>query len=310
LTWKKLGLFYEARNNPPQLPTHAQMPVALQLHENFYRFFFAARDAQNRSHVCFVDSYLVTKTKKPFLVHQLPVLKPGPLGSFDGDGVFPSSIVNTPLAIYLYYIGWNRCQPAPLFRAAIGLAVSDDNGRSFQKISEGPIIDRSTQDPYLVTSPFVMLDEDIDIWRMWYTSGVKWTCDKHGRLKSFYNIKHALSHNGREWVTDKTIAINFQNLLETNVARPHVIKEGGTYKMWYCYDRGKGYRIGYAESPQGISWQRRDDQSGMNVSSNKNQWDGQMVAYPHILQHNGQTYMLYNGNNFGQEGFGLAMKEE
>jgi hypothetical protein len=73
--------------------------------------------------------------------------------------------------------------------------------------------------------------------------------------------------------------------------------------MWFCY-RGESYQIGYAESIDGIEWERKDAQTGIDVSEAG--WDSQMVAYPFVFDHEGIRYLLYNGNDYGRSGFGLA----
>ncbi len=34
-----------------------------------------------------------------------------------------------------------------------------------------------------------------------------------------------------------------------------------------------------------------------------------MICYPFIFDHKGKRYMLYNGNDYGKTGFGLAVLE-
>jgi hypothetical protein len=34
-----------------------------------------------------------------------------------------------------------------------------------------------------------------------------------------------------------------------------------------------------------------------------------MQCYPHVFQLDGAVYMLYNGNEFGRAGFGMAILE-
>ena len=79
--------------------------------------------------------------------------------------------------------------------------------------------------------------------------------------------------------------------------------------MWYCH-RGTDYlyRIGYAVSPDGLSWTRRDAQTGINVSESG--WDSELMAYPFVFDHAGNRYMLYAGNGYGRDGMGLAILEQ
>ena len=86
--------------------------------------------------------------------------------------------------------------------------------------------------------------------------------------------------------------------------------------MWFCYRGQSGYReksetsyrIGIAhESGDGIQWIRRDD--GPVVERSETGWDSEMVAYPEVFELNDKRYMFYNGNGFGQSGFGYAVWE-
>jgi hypothetical protein len=88
------------------------------------------------------------------------------------------------------------------------------------------------------------------------------------------------------------------------MSKPCVIQENNMYKMWYSY-RGQSYRIGYAESDDGIHWIRTDEKVGIDVSDSG--WDSEMIEYPCVFDHKGERYMLYNGNGYGKTGFGLAI---
>jgi hypothetical protein len=74
--------------------------------------------------------------------------------------------------------------------------------------------------------------------------------------------------------------------------------------MWYSY-RGKRYRIGYAESSDGLHWIRKDNETGIHVS--RSGWDSKMIEYPFVFDHQGSRYLLYNGNDYGKTGIGLAL---
>ena len=126
---------------------------------------------------------------------------------------------------------------------------------------------------------------------------------------AYYHIKYAESEDGIHWVRKGIVCINFKYEGETRIARPCVIKEDGIYKMWYCYGFGSyGYKIGYAESEDGIKWERKDEEAGIDVSESG--WDSEMICYPFVFKHKGRKYMLYNGNEYGKTGFGYAILEE
>jgi hypothetical protein len=77
--------------------------------------------------------------------------------------------------------------------------------------------------------------------------------------------------------------------------------------MWYPYAIDS-YKIGFAESFDGLSWIRKDGDVGIDASSTG--WDSKMLEYPYVFKHKDEFYMLYNGNNYGEDGFGLATLEQ
>ena len=54
---------------------------------------------------------------------------------------------------------------------------------------------------------------------------------------------------------------------------------------------------------------RRDYFDHMELLPAAAGWDSEMVAYPHVFDHDGERWMLYCGNGFGRTGFGLAIRE-
>jgi hypothetical protein len=299
VSWRKLGLLFTSSGQRPWMQTHAAAPVALDIGGGRHRVYFATRDSRNRSHV----SSIVFATDSPNSVLEIcsqPLLSPGPLGYFDDHGVLAASLVEHEQNLFMYYIGWNPGGRQPLFYSSIGLAVSEDNGLTFRKLFVSPILARSEVDPCLVTAPFVMIESGV--WRMWYVSGFKWEETATG-LSSYYHIKYAESTDGISWKRDGLICIDLQPG-ERNIGRPCVVKECGMYKMWYSHSADRGYRIGYAESPDGYVWARKDDEAGIEPSAEG--WDSEMLAYPWVFSVQGKKLMLYSGNQFGRDGVGLA----
>jgi predicted GH43/DUF377 family glycosyl hydrolase len=302
--WQKLGLIYRPDTNRSWMQSHCQLPVADHIADSRYRVYFASRDEFQRSHVGYIEIDL-NRPSEIIDISVGPVLTPGPIGHFDEHGVYPSSIVALGKRKYMYFIGWTRGYREPLFYASIGLAISDDGGRTFHRFSQAPIMDRGEHDPCLVTSPNVLFDAGV--WRMTYVSGLGWDQSPDGELHSKYHIKYAESKDGISWRRDGTVAIGFSSKDETNIARPSVLKHGASYRMWYCMAKlpGTPYRLGYAESHDILNWVRMDAAVGIDVSENG--FDNEMICYPHVVSHGQKLYMFYNGNGFGRDGIGLAI---
>ena len=260
--------------------------------------FFATRDALSRSHVAWADIDL--ERGVVLAAADAPSLAPGPLGCFDDHGVYPSSVVEDEDRLLLFYVGWNPGKEPPLFYSSIGLATSVDGGVTFERMSTSPILARSVHDPCLVTSPWVLREGPL--WRMWYVSGFRWEKSRDG-IHSWYHVKYAESKDGRTWNREGHVAIELAGA-ERNIARPCVLADERGYRMWYSHDAGGGYRIGYAESSDGYAWQRLDDRAGIERSPSG--WDSEAQAYPWVVRGSDRLYMLYNGNRYGADGFGLA----
>jgi predicted GH43/DUF377 family glycosyl hydrolase len=294
--WERRGLVFRPDGERAWMRSHASLPVVRPLDGDLVRVFFASRDAEQRSHVGFADVDLGSLEVRR--VAEQPVLAPGPLGCFDDHGVYPASLVDRGDELWLYYIGWNPGKEPPLFYASIGLAVSRDGGESFSRASAAPLVARGEHDPCLVTAPCVLREEDR--WRMYYVSGLRWERGASG-LESYYHVKYAESADGLDWRRAGTVAIELEPG-ERNIGRPCVLPG---YRMWYGHSAGEGYRLGYAESADGIAWTRLDDEAGLEPAADG--WDSEAIAYPHVFEHGGRLHMLYNGNGFGRDGFGLAV---
>jgi predicted GH43/DUF377 family glycosyl hydrolase len=218
----------------------------------------------------------------------------------------PSCAVRNNDQIFLYYSGWSRGASVP-YTNSTGLAISDDGGQTFKKISEGPILAKSTYDPFSATSPVVL--KEADTWHMWYCSGTAWL-EVGGKYEHTYDIKHALSKDGIVWQPSAAPVIA-QRTTQEAITRPYVLKTKTGYEMWFCYrgsrdfrDGEEAYRIGYATSTDLQHWQRQDECAGITLSESG--WDSKMNAYPAVVRIKERTLMFYNGNGFGFDGFGYA----
>lgn len=295
--WEKMDFRFSIEAHIENCPYRgAAVPFAYKLKNGIYRIYYSARDKLNRSHIFFVD--IDMDTLDILYVHKSPILAPGELGCFDDSGTMMSWITTVGKDIYLYYIGWNLGVTVP-FRNSIGLAVSHD-GIKFEKMFQGPILERTKSEPHFCASSCVLQVDNI--FKMWYLSCTGWKI-VDGTPRHRYHIKYAESSNGIDWIRSGQVAIDYKNDGEYAISRPCVIVENGLYKMWYSY-RGDTYRIGYAESKDGIKWTRKDDEAGIDISAEG--FDSKMIEYPHVFAHKGQKYMLFNGNEYGQTGFGIA----
>ncbi len=300
MRWTKKHLVFVPPGGVPFVTSHSALPV-VDAGEGGDRVYWSGRDAQGRARIASFETDLLNPGSG-LRVAARPVLDLGALGAFDDSGVTSSCLVTVGRSKYLYYTGWSLGVTVP-FYLFIGLAISEDGGETFHRVSPAPILPRSTADPYLTASPWVLLEEGR--FRMWYVSGTGWKPGV-GRAEHAYHIQYAESDDGVRWQADGRVCITYAAPGEHSFARPCVVPGKDRYRMWYSF-RGDRYRIGYAESVDGLAWERRDDQAGIEASASG--WDSEMVCYPCVFSRAGQEVMLYNGNDYGRTGIGLAVAE-
>lgn len=285
---------------PPPLgwaASHAALPVVLPGSDTRLRLFLSSRDALGRSQVA--SGWFDTEYGSASFDDDVAV-PIGTAGTFDDRGATSSCAVIDDYRVLLYYTGWNVGVTVP-FYLEIGCAVSTDGGATFAKVATGPVLGRTRRDPILTASPSVLVEDGV--WRMWYVSGTGWAV-VDGTARPRYHIRYAESSDGVAWQPTGRVCIDYRNASETAIARPCVLRDADRYRMWFCA-RGTSYSLGYAESADGLVWERRDEDSGFEPSGNG--WDADMQAYPFVFDHGGRRHMLYNGNGFGETGVGHAI---
>ena len=109
------------------------------------------------------------------------------------------------------------------YTLSVGLAVSTDGGLTFDRLFEGPIVDRTRLEPYSCLSPFVLVDEGT--WKLWYASTTGFVA-VDGRQEPQYQIRYADSADGIEWRRPLATCIGYSFDGEAN-GRPCVLKEDG-----------------------------------------------------------------------------------
>ena len=318
MRWKKLGQIFEFEKSPlkDSFVSHAQSPQAV-VFKDFIRVYFSTRKKDKfgkfLSYVQYVDYTLDFKDIIRFSTHEIIPL--GNLGCFDEHGIFPISPTSYQDKIYVYTNGWTRRCSVDV-DSGIGFAVSTDQGETFQKLGDGPILSASLYEPFLVGDAFVRVFNGQ--FYMFYIFGKKW-CEatEDNAPERVYKIGYALSEDGINW--QKANRCIIEDKIDENEcqALPTVIKIADRYHMYFCYrhmtgfrtDKEKGYRLGYAYSDDLTNWTRNDKQGGIEPGSSGN-WDSDMLCYPNLVEVQGKIYLLYNGNQFGKQGFGLAELEE
>lgn len=319
MRWKKLGRIFDPTQHklPNDCVQFAQSPQAL-VFDDFVRIYFSTRSVDGTngkylSHIAFVD---MRKNLRDVLrVSEKTVISLGGLGCFDEHGIFPMSVMRYGNEVYGYTCGWNR-KVSVSVDTAIGLAISRDDGLTFQRIGAGPVLAASLHEPYLVGDGFAKIVGGV--FHMWYIFGTSWKKFAiNAAPDRTYKIGHAISCDGINWTKEAGRQIIADRLgTDECQALPTVIAIDGKFHMFFCFrhsfdfreNMNRGYRIGHAFSEDLMIWKRDDENPSINVT--RGSWDSDMLCYPHVFECDNEVYLLYNGNEFGRCGFGLAILDK
>lgn len=314
MRWQKIGKIFDPCEHAlaDGCVTHAQSPQAL-LFDDFVRVYFSTRapdgDGKFISHAAFVDFDKDFKQIRG--LNRTSVVSRGTLGAFDEHGIFPFSPVRIKDRLVAYTTGWTRRSSVSV-DTGIGLVVSSDDGTTFNRYGDGPVLSSSLNEPFLVCDGFVR-DFNNQL-HMWYLFGTTWRKPSASAPPDrTYKIGHAVSEDGITWRKQEAQQIISDRLgADESQALPSVIRIRNRYHMFFCYRQsfdfrtasGRGYQIGHAWSDDLEHWVRDDDNPALLGGADD--WDSDMQCYPHIFDCEGRILLLYNGNEFGRAGFGLA----
>lgn len=305
INWQKKGLIY-CPDGTGYFKTHAARPIPYRLDDTTLRLFFSSRDADDRMLPTFIDldirdpARILNKGNKA-------LIGLGDPGTFDDSGVTLGSVIEFDNRVLFYYTGWKRRRVVS-FELSIGILVWDKHQNTFSRLFQGPVLAQDKNHPLLVAGPFVMMDAGR--FKMWYCSGTDWKFPD-GNPEPIYTVFYAESDDGINWTphTQSVIAYKFDGEV---ISAPWVLRVKDKYLMWYS-TRGhqtrqaKNYALGIAESSDGISWTRLDEQAG--ISRSESGWDSEMICYPAFYPYEDRIYMFYSGNGVGRGGVGYAVAD-
>lgn len=304
MKWQKKGFICSSESfDLPWYKKNTMVPLPYLIDSERLRIFVTMCDAQNIGRIGFVD---VDPSNPSSIIDysRQPILDIGEPGSFSDNGVLTSSLLELDGKLYLYYSAYQSCQKIP-YLIFSGVAASEDGGNTFNNLTRAPILDRVDDEIFMRSSPTVIKEAN-DFW-VWYTSDARngWV-NVGEKPRPCYDMKRIIVASPTDWPRiPGNICVSVLGEDEFGIAKPTVWKEDGLYKVIYAIrSLSKGYRLGYAESLDGIHFERRDAQIGIDVSDTG--WDSEMITFPERYSYRGRTYLFYCGNHYGMAGMGYA----
>ena len=150
MKWNKKGLIFSEADAQKYGIHNTQVPYAYRINDRI-RIYFGGRKENSSSAGIYYFEVDALHPDRIIYVHEQSILSSGSLGAFDEDGVLPVCVKQMGNDLFMYYGGFTKAITHP-HTCMMGLAISRDNGKTFERISEGPILPISKFDPYLIGS--------------------------------------------------------------------------------------------------------------------------------------------------------------
>jgi len=245
------------------------------------------------------------------------VLEPQPEIDYNSSGPsFPFVIPSDDGPWLMYFGAWGRAREDGKLPNTTGLAISDDEGRTWHYWSDRPVL--ALDKPYdrEATGSCCVLRVGGEL-RMYYTAighyfqrpeGVQ---TGHGEVIPRIGIAYAVSDDGIHWHKPLDDLMVSPRGFDTEpyeyiCSKPCVIAERNGYRMWVS-TFGPAYRIRSLTSPDGLNWAWQpggpDGDMGIGASG---QFDDHQRSYASVVLHGDEYRCWYTGNDFGTTGTGYA----
>lgn len=304
MKWQKKSFICSSETiDLPWYKKNTMVPLPYLIDSKCLRIFVTMCDERNVGRIGYVD----VDPEDPSAIlgfSKNPILDVGAKGSFSDNGVLTSSLLELEGKLYLYYSAYQSCVGVP-YLIFSGVAVSENQGSTFTNLTSAPLLDRVDNEIFVRSSPSIM--KVPYGFKVWYSSDSRQCWIKSdSKSRPCYDIKHIVTSSPTDWPRVRGVtSIALQNEDEYGITKATFWREDGLYKAIYAIrSLSKGYRLGYAESYNGIQFERKDDQVGIDVSNSG--WDSEMITFPERYSYQDRTLLFYCGNHYGMAGMGYA----
>jgi hypothetical protein len=302
-TWQKLGRVFVPSGRSPMC-THAMLPTPMVMGARI-RVFFASCDETRRGRIFFLEVD-ASRPQRVLMIQRQPVLDLGAPGTFDVDGVNPCHLVRHGGELLLYYVGWRRGTPEVPYFLFTGLAVSRDGGSSFSRVSTTPILEPAPGEQYFRTAPHVYRSREL--WEMLYIGGDEFIGGPSGKRLPLYSLRRIRSRDGITWSGpgEELLGPNRQRG-EIGFGRPFLWHDArGQPAMLISVRSENGYRLHEIKLASG---EIATTPKPLMLEGAAEAWDAEMTCFGAACLAGDKELLFYNGNNYGESGFGVAVRE-
>lgn len=301
---KKLGFIFKPDSKLNWWHSHAMAPSPILLNHNTIRVYLGCWDKSGISRIGYID----VEKNNPKIVKSVSdhcVLNIGEDGCFDENGVFPAHTFNFGNGtVYLYYTGFQLGHKIRHYNFG-GLAISKDNGQTFERYSKAPILDRSDEGLFVRAGQSIEKSENG--FHIVYSSGSSWhMCS--GKPRPVYDIfyQHSLDGIKTNKSGKKIISCNLE--IEHGLGRPQIVKIGDYFYCFYTRRiiEDMRYFLGVSRSRDCLTWERIDNVFNTIDFGKYSEFDSEMIYFPAVVKiSDSKVLLFYSGNYFGRDGIGV-----
>lgn len=303
MQWEKKGCIYKASHEAAWWRSHTMAPAAFMLNADTIRVLLGCWDEQGIARIGYLD--LAAYDPRTCLgKSSIPLLDLGGAGCFDERGVFPAHVTRLQERVYLYYTGFQRVGPEQ-FTNFGGLALSDDGGVTFTRISTEPVMGRADEGTFTRSGISVLFQNNV--FRAVYSAGNGWV-EVAGKQRPTYEVFYQESEDGLCFADRGKRIVAYERRTEHGLGRPQLVAIDGVDYVFYTrrtldYRR---YGMGIARSKGPSSWERVDALLSGITHGPEGAFDSHMVYFPCFLDTGRRRFLFYSGNGYGKEGLGYA----
>lgn len=277
-------------------------PAAMARPSGEIRVYVGGWDSAGISRIWWID----VDPDDPYRVidySRRPVLDIGDPGTFDENGVFPGHVTQHSGRVYLTTTGFQLGYKVRHYNFG-GLAVSDDDGDTFARVSRAPVLDRAEEGLHVRAGQSLLWDGDVI--RCAYAAGTGWV-EVGGVQRPVYDIRYQELTQPEETSRSGRLILSHDPRREHALGRPQLLRHQGTLLLLYTRRTlDLRYATGGAVFSDG-AWVRCDSELGLLPSASG--FDSEMAYFPSAISWKERLLVFFCGNGYGRGGLGAAVMD-
>jgi hypothetical protein len=300
-TWTKFGLTYDASaHNPTWGLTHALVPTPLVIDPNHVAIYSSFIDHEFRGRIGRVDIRVDNGHPEVLDVSRNPILDLGIAGSFSQYGVGMGAFWPNQVNCDLYFVAFDR--PAGFkFKAFTGKARFNSTNQRYEHVSDKPEFGPEMGGQTIVGVHDIFEHQGLMHVLVSIGSGFERI---NGKNFPQYQV-HLASGTDLEHLEISDKPIIEAKSPTYRIGRPRITKTTEGFEVLVTAGKLDGsYLPEVYYSRDLVDWTRGSVESF--VSKQVIDFDDKHQCYLSRFTLNGEEWIVYNGNNMGISGFGLA----